>query len=310
MARRLFLFASYDRDAVIDDYVVYYLRALAELGDVIFWMDNDAPSQELDKVRPYTIYAQAQKHSSYDFGSYKRLYQWADVQGILGNYDFLYFCNDSCFGPFRPLGAALENMEAKSADWFGFVVDRGFVTGIGFIQSWFVGMTSRVFLANWFKLFINGITQESEKLNYVYKYEIFSSWMSKIFGASSFGCFECGVEVYNQCDELLAAGMPFIKRLGYLDKKTSREEGFVPRARALLMLEPQQREMVMKYIRRIDSGMVWFVMHPRICSFVYKILRIRIRSTGSKEFVIRVLGIPVFYKSKKTPAQAGILFNE
>lgn len=304
MSKRLFLFASYDRDAVIDDYVVYYVRALAELGDVIFWMDSDATPEELDKVSPYAIYAKAERHNSYDFGSYKRAYQWADAQGILNNYDFLYLCNDSCFGPFRPLKPALENMESKNADWFGFVADTDPRLG-RYIQSWFIGMTPRIFLADWWKLFINSIARESNKDAYIYKYEFFMSRLALIFDVPFFPLFE-NIGILGEPEKLLAAGLPFIKRLGYFAlSQNSSMRGFAPRARALKMLNHQQREMVIRYIHRINPVVAWLVVHPIIYSFVYAFKRmlrriIKIRSSKRKEFEIRVLGVPVFYRNKKT----------
>ena len=38
---RLFLFAGYDKDGIVDDALVYYVSALSKYGDVIVCMDND-----------------------------------------------------------------------------------------------------------------------------------------------------------------------------------------------------------------------------------------------------------------------------
>ena len=50
MTKRLFLFASYDKNNVIDDTVVHYIKHLSTLGDVIFVMDNYTPPSELKKI--------------------------------------------------------------------------------------------------------------------------------------------------------------------------------------------------------------------------------------------------------------------
>ncbi|MDR1026824.1 MAG: hypothetical protein LBL46_00190 [Rickettsiales bacterium] len=79
MKKRLFIFAGYDAEGRVQDYVVRYASALGALGDVIFYMDNDAAAGELDKIRavPGVIFAGAERHKEYDFGSYKRGYQYA-----------------------------------------------------------------------------------------------------------------------------------------------------------------------------------------------------------------------------------------
>ena len=40
--KRLFLFAGYDRDGIVDDSLLWYLKSLSGLGDIVFVMDNDA----------------------------------------------------------------------------------------------------------------------------------------------------------------------------------------------------------------------------------------------------------------------------
>ena len=36
--KRLFLFAGFDRDNIVDDTLIYYIQALSKLGDIIFVM--------------------------------------------------------------------------------------------------------------------------------------------------------------------------------------------------------------------------------------------------------------------------------
>lgn len=260
MPNRLFLFACYDRDSIIDDYVVHYVRALSELGDVIFFMDNDSPPQELQKIRSFTIHSQAKRHNAYDFGSYKRAYQWADNHGILRNYDFLYLCNDSCCGPFLPLKPVLENMESKGADWFGLASNTDSVSGMWHLQTWFVGMSPRIFLAEWYQLFIEHMSQENRKKFYVHKYEIFMSRMTQIFDASIYAHFDSvGHGIYRNPEKFLAKGMPFIKKTGYINSQS--RKGLAGRYRALMMLEPGQRALMLNYFKRLDPIKAWLLVH-------------------------------------------------
>ena len=99
--KRLFLFAGYDKQCVIDDALIYYVSNLARFGDIILYMDCDAKKSEINKVKKYCLYANATRHGEYDFGSYRRAYIWARDNDILKNYDVVYLVNDSVFGPLQ-----------------------------------------------------------------------------------------------------------------------------------------------------------------------------------------------------------------
>ncbi|MCQ2562785.1 MAG: hypothetical protein MJ158_04195, partial [Alphaproteobacteria bacterium] len=90
MSKRLFLFAGYDKNAIIDDALIYYVQALSMIGDVIFVGDSAFSGKELNKIKPHTIYAAGKRHGEYDFGSYKRAYQYANDHKLFRNYDYIY----------------------------------------------------------------------------------------------------------------------------------------------------------------------------------------------------------------------------
>ena len=83
---RLFLFAGYDKDNIVADSLVYYVKTLSKYGDVIVCIDNDLPQTEIQKIKPFAIHTIAQRHGEYDFGSYKRAYQYARDKKILKIY--------------------------------------------------------------------------------------------------------------------------------------------------------------------------------------------------------------------------------
>ena len=91
--KRLFLFAAFDKDNIVDDTLIYYIKALSKFGDIVFVMDNNLSTAEIQKISkiPNVLYTNATKHGEYDFGSYKRGYIWA--QDI---WNFRYFLNLCC----------------------------------------------------------------------------------------------------------------------------------------------------------------------------------------------------------------------
>ena len=113
------------------------------------------------------------KHGEYDFGSYKRGFQWANKNLNLANYEELIFCNDSCYGPIYPFENTFDSMSHKNLDFWGitensvgFVLNqkREFESGyIKHIQSYFIVFKSQIFLANYFIEFIESIQKENLK---------------------------------------------------------------------------------------------------------------------------------------------------
>lgn len=169
--KRIFIFAGYDNQGIIDDSLLYYLNALSKLGDIIFFMDNSLSKFEKAKLCsvPNILYVGAKSHGEYDFGSYKRLYQWANNKNILKKYDWIYLVNDSVYGPFSSLKPVLESMESSGADATS--IFKSVKNNQEFLQTWFLGLRKDIALSDWFNKFINDIKKENTKKNIVEKYE-------------------------------------------------------------------------------------------------------------------------------------------
>ena len=89
MTRRLFLFAGYDRQNIAGQSLLHYIRELSRCGDVVFVADSDLPEEELRKFETLTLHSQAVRHHEYDFGSYKRAWQWITSNGDIASYDYV-----------------------------------------------------------------------------------------------------------------------------------------------------------------------------------------------------------------------------
>jgi hypothetical protein len=114
---RVCLFAAYDAQGIVDDYVVDYVRELSRFADVYYLADSEMAESELAKLDGLTKGAWAQPHGEYDFGSYKRLAErvgWDTLEG----YDELLLVNDSCY-LLRPLDDVFARMDARACDWWG-----------------------------------------------------------------------------------------------------------------------------------------------------------------------------------------------
>ena len=186
--KRLVLFAGFDKDGVVDDYVLFYLRHLSELADIIYVADCEMSSTELAKLAPYTIHAVAARHGEYDFGSYKRGFIYAKQNALLSHYDELFLCNDSVY---LIDGEGLKNIvvqmerERESDVWGLFRHNEWQSGGIKeHLQSWFVALKKSVFLRKEFENFMLQVTQERDRNAIIERYEIGLSVLLRGLGFS------------------------------------------------------------------------------------------------------------------------------
>ena len=214
MTKRLFIFAAYDKDNIIDKTLLHYLHALSKLGDIIFTMDNDTAASEMKKLSdiPNILHTTAVRHNEYDFGSYKRGYIWARDNKILNKYDWIYLVNDSVYGPFYDLGPALTTLESRGVDLIG-MCSSEIDAFPPHVQSWFVGLSKKVANADFFRNFITNVTHQNDKGLIVLKYEVRMSRLIKDHGYEMSVLFnDRDAVIYQSANPVLNAGVPFVKK--------------------------------------------------------------------------------------------------
>lgn len=214
MKKRLFIFAGYDADGIIDDALIYYVSQLKKFGDIVLCMDCDTPKSETDKIKKYCLHVIATRHREYDFGSYKRAYTWAHDKGILNNYDIMYLVNDSVFGPVLDIKNTLIKIEVTKSDAVGLVVSKHKTHA--FMESWFVALNKKIFTSKWFNKFISGVSHETTKTTITIKYEHGLSNLITQNQCLWNGIYKVwGRYTYNHPKKLFIYGCPFIKRASF-----------------------------------------------------------------------------------------------
>jgi glycosyltransferase involved in cell wall biosynthesis len=181
---RVAIFANYDADNVIQNYVVYYLKKLKKVADkIIFVSDCTYSQKELKKVSKYVYHKICEKHGEYDFGSYKRGFIYAKENGLLDNCEELILCNDSCYAPIHPFEDMFNAMSnRKNIDFWGITMNPvGYIeigddeykgdSDIPHIQSYFVVLKQKVIHSAIFEKFMFSIKKEKIKNAIIYKYE-------------------------------------------------------------------------------------------------------------------------------------------
>jgi len=122
--RRVCLFAGYDADGRVDDYVVRYVRELSRHADVYYLADCWMAPGELERLAPFVKGAWAERHGTYDFGSWSRLATTHVGWEAISAYDELLLVNDSCY-LVRPLDQVFAKMDATPCDWWGLQATKG-----------------------------------------------------------------------------------------------------------------------------------------------------------------------------------------
>ncbi len=167
---RLAIFASYSSNGKIADYVVHYLKGLKEVCDaIIFVASSPLIPTELNKIKKFVVYAEAKVHNEYDFGSYKRGYQWAANNKLLNKTKELVLCNDSCYAPIYPLHDMFHTMINRHLDMWGVSDSKEIAYHI---QSYFMVFNPRVFTHPAFEQFLNNVQAEANFHEVVRKYEV------------------------------------------------------------------------------------------------------------------------------------------
>ena len=211
---RCAVFAHYDVDNIVDDYVLYYLEELAKAVDyIVFVSDSDLSTEESLKVSAITDLQIIGRHGEYDFGSYKRGYHLLKKMNI-HQYEELVFCNDSCYGPLSPLSEVWNKAATIPAEFWGLTwgTDPKFHIHI---QSFFLVFQKQVFTSEIFSSFMGSIKAEEFKIDIIEKYEV---GLSQALIENGFKCnalfhgkpkhanppIECPFEIIRQ-------GFPFLK---------------------------------------------------------------------------------------------------
>lgn len=209
--KRLILFASYDIQGIVSNALVRYIRALSRIGDIVYFADCEMQEKELDKLIPYTLNRGAQRHKEYDFGSYKRAWEWAEAHLVISSYDCVYLLNDSVYWTGLSLEWLFQTIEALDKDAYGVTYNpnrRG-----PHLQSWFIGLRPSVFAQPWFSEFLHGVQHQETKWMVCVLYE---SGLTQLVAQKGlrYGALltSPGREVYNNPLRLCRKGIPFFKK--------------------------------------------------------------------------------------------------
>ena len=163
------VFAAYSQDGTISDYVISYLKALKEIApNIIYITDNPLKRSEVKKLSPYIIRLEAAHHGEYDWGSYKRGFNWLKENNHLQKTNKLILANDSALLVAESLKPILNAMP-ENTDLYGITANQD---GTYHLQSYFLILGKALFNHPLFDEYLNTVRAQKDGLTVAYRYEV------------------------------------------------------------------------------------------------------------------------------------------
>ena len=165
--KTLAVFAHYDYDNEVKEYVIYYLTQLKLICDeIIFVSTSELKEKECSQISSICSEIITRGNKGHDFYSYK---VGLDYIGDLSPYEQVILCNDSCIGPLFDLEAYFNNMNELDVDFWGVsACARPFLH----IQSYFLVFNRTVINSIVFKDFWQQVNVLNNKDEIVMNYEV------------------------------------------------------------------------------------------------------------------------------------------
>lgn len=290
--KRLCLFAGFDKNNIVQDYVIYYLKNLAEFAEIHYMADCEMPACELEKLAPYVKSAHAFRHGKYDFGSWQELIYTLGWD-YLEQFDEVIVANDSCFAPVFPFGEMFNEMERKNLDFWGNTIN---IYAYRHIQSYFIVFNNKVICDDTFRYFFEDIKQEDERYNVVHKYEKRLTGLLENKGYKYDVYVDKKLVATKSYYRLLKAHSPFMKVKHYTDLSLPVPASYL--SLLILKILGYPSEYVLKYLNKnysrwllLKNALLWmkfcFYTKPRriIRHFVPILKNYTVLITGGAGFI-------------------------
>jgi len=164
--KRVCVFAHYDLQDSLDDYVLYYLNRLQDTVDLLLFVTVSSLCQsDIDELSSLGFRVIQRDNVGYDFYGYKTGIDQLD----LDDYDELVLCNDSVYGPFVDLAELNDKMRARGADFWGITENYEYAHHL---QSYYLCFTRKVLQSSEFSNFWHELEVLENKREIIRRYEV------------------------------------------------------------------------------------------------------------------------------------------
>lgn len=163
---RAVVFAHYDIDNIIDQYVYIYLKELSKISNYIVFVSTAyLTKKDIELLNKICAKVIIRDNLGYDFMSYKIGLESFDYL----EYDEVIICNDSVYGPFYPLKNVFHEMNNKQCDFWGMTLGEELSLHL---QSYFLVCKKTVLLSSCFSDFWKDVKVLDNKRKIIETYEV------------------------------------------------------------------------------------------------------------------------------------------
>lgn len=115
----LAIVSTYDRDGIIDDYLIFYLTSLKRVANrLIVTVNGELTETGEERLTAVADEIYRRPNTGFDFGAYRDVLEHYLKPGELEQYQELVLCNDTCYGPFVPFEDIFARMETGNAEFW------------------------------------------------------------------------------------------------------------------------------------------------------------------------------------------------
>jgi len=164
---RALVYAHWDRDGIVDPYVIHALRAYRPVVDRIVFVSTHCTSvsQAISSLVDEII---VRANEGFDFASWREGLLRLDVPA----YDEILFANSSVYGPLWPIDGCLAAAATRQSDLWGMTVS---LEPEVHLQSYFMGMSRRLLSSDCGRRLWEGVRLVPTKRDAIDAYEL--RWM-------------------------------------------------------------------------------------------------------------------------------------
>jgi hypothetical protein len=162
------LFASHTFSPFLPDYIYYYLDEIKKTGlSIVFISSSPICENDMKRLKTIADIVIEKENRGTDFGAWCATLRWLNYGK---DFQSLYLCNDSVFGPLTPLKEIHDKFFSEDHDVLGITDSH---QGVGYhIQSYFVGLKRNVLKSEAWEKFWAEMGFHKDKLKVIEYYEI------------------------------------------------------------------------------------------------------------------------------------------
>ena len=166
---RALIYAHWDRDGLVDPYVIHALREYRGVVDRLVFVSTHC-THVCPALASLADEVVIRDNEGFDFASWREGLGRFDVAA----YDEIIFANSSVYGPLWPIGGCLSTPAARQADLWGMTVSSEPEVHL---QSYFMGMSRRLLASDCGRRLWEGVRLVTDKRDAIDHYEL--RWMAE-----------------------------------------------------------------------------------------------------------------------------------